>query len=65
MKFNQYILVAYKIDNGFMRRTKIIEYSNNRERLERLLDSTRYDVYKQEGYCLAIYSFEQEQIFEK
>ncbi len=64
VKFNQHIIVAYKFDNGYMRECKILEYSNNRERLEYLIDCTnRYDGYKKGGYRLAVYSLEQEQRF--
>lgn len=54
------IIVAYKVENGFMRDKKILEYSSNRESLEYLIEcSTRYDDYKNKGYKLAIYSIEQ------
>ena len=53
------IIVAYKVENGFMRESKILEYSNNRERLEYLIDSARYDEYKNKGYKLVVYSIEQ------
>lgn len=54
------IIVAYKVENGFMRDKKILEYSSHREHLEYLIEhSTRYDDYKNKGYKLAIYSIEQ------
>lgn len=50
------ILVAYKVENGFMRESKILEYSNCYEALEYILNSHRYDAYKNDGYKLVIYS---------
>ena len=54
------IIVAYKVENGFMRESKILEHSSDRERLEYLIEySTRYDDYKNNGYKIMIYSIEQ------
>lgn len=46
------ILVAYKVENGFMRKSKILEYSSSYSALEYILESERYDTYKKNGYEL-------------
>lgn len=50
-----YILVAYRIVGGWHRNWTVLEHSNSKERLEYLVDSTRYDDYKKDGYIIAIY----------
>lgn len=52
---NKYILVTYKIVNGFMRDFKVREYSNVKERLLYLAESKLFNDEVKNGYTIAIY----------
>ena len=49
-----YILVAYKIVNGFTRDFRLLEYSS-KEYLEYLYKSDRFKTLKDQNYRFAIY----------
>ena len=49
-------MVAWRFDNGYMRETKVIEYSNNKDRLVYLLDCTECRELKAQGYEISIYT---------
>lgn len=50
-----YILVSYKIVNGFTREFKLIEESNCKERLEYLMTCKKYQDLQDNGYILSIF----------
>lgn len=52
----KHIMIAWRFDNGYMRETKVIEYSNNREHLEYLLDRKQCKELKAQGYEISIYT---------
>lgn len=56
-----YILVAYKIVNGFTRDFRLLEYSsNNKAYLEYLYKSDRYKTLKEQNYKFKIYEQNEE-----
>lgn len=52
---DRFMLVRYKIENGFLRDFKVLEYSNNKERLEYILQSMRYSELKEKGYIIKVW----------
>ena len=53
---NKYILVAYKISNGYMRDFKLLEQPiSSKERLEYIANSSKYQSYKDNGYVVTIF----------
>ena len=53
---NKYILVAYKISNGYMRDFKLLEQPiSSKERLEYIANSNKYQSYKDNWYILTIF----------
>lgn len=51
----QFILVFYKLENGFARNIKVVETSNSRNRLIYIAESARYNNYKEEGYIYNVF----------
>ena len=58
MTKNEYVLVSYKLVNGFIREFKLIEHSNCKERLEYLMTCKKCEELKENGYTLDIYKKE-------
>lgn len=55
----QYILVGYKVVNGFIRDFKVIEYHDCKERLEYLMTCSQCKELKEKGYIIDIYGKEE------
>ena len=53
-----YILIAYKRRNGIVIESIILEHSNEKMRLEYLMECKKCEYYKNNGYELAIYHAE-------
>ena len=51
----EYILVFYKLHNGFAHDKKILESSNSKNRLIYIAESTRYQEYKDKGYKYSVF----------
>ena len=51
----KYILVSYRLENGFVRNLKVLEYSNFKERLEYLMSCDKYQALINQGYILDIF----------
>lgn len=59
VRFNcNYILVSYKLVNGFKREFKMLDESNQKSRLEYLMSCKKCEDLKEQGYILEIYKLE-------
>lgn len=54
----RYILVGYKLENGFIRDFKVIEYHDCKERLEYLMTCSKCEELKEKGFVIGIYKKE-------